>query len=456
MSDANEPDKGKQADVAVDVDAARNEAREAEANRVRGISALTRKWGARLSDLDKKADEFIDQGRSFNDFQAHVMERLEEAGVARPAKPEDLNVGLSGKEKRDFSLVRLINYEAAVRKGEPVPEAGRFEKEVVTEAEKKAKEFGRHVRGVLIPEEVLIHQREMQKREVQVGGTNSSGELVATNLLAADFIELLRNATKVMGLGPTVLSGLVGNVAIPRQTGAASTYWVAESGAPTESDQSFDQVTMSPTTLAANTKYSRKTLLQSTPSIEGLVRSDLATVMGIELDRAAINGSGSSNQPTGILQTSGIGSVALGTDGGAPTWAKIIALVEALGKANALRGNLAFLGNAQVSATLRTTEKASGYPVYIQEALDELAGYRFGQSQNVPSDLTKGTGTALSALIFGNWSDLLIGEWGGLDMIVDPYSYSTQGGVQITIFRDVDIAVRHAASFAAITDMITN
>lgn len=471
MPNVNNPDGGTVTPT-VDVKAIEDEARKAESDRVRSIYGLAQKWGRRFDDLQPMAQEFVEQRRSVADFRDQLLARLEDAGDIRPAKPADLQVGLTDGERKDFSLVRLINYEAAVRKGEKAPSVGQFEHEVVEEASKIARQHGREVNGVIVPQEVLAGirmgdlpgmdtkqlQRALQLREVQVGGTG--GELVATNLLAQDFIELLRVRTPVMSLGPTHLPGLVGNIAIPRQSGAASTYWVAESVAPTESDQTFDQVSLTPKTNAANTKYSRKTLLQATPAIEGLVRADLAEVMGIALDLACINGSGTAGQPTGILNTTGVGSVVMTADtadGGAPAWADIVAFRTTLAKAYALRGNLAWLMNAEVEATLLTTPKVTGYPVFLLNDADQpLVGHKYARTENVPSNLTKGTGTGLSAMIFGNFRDLVIGEWGGLDMIVDPYSYSTQGGVQITIFRDVDVNVRHPESFAVANDIVTS
>ena len=177
--------------------------------------------------------------------------------------------------------------------------------------------------------------------------------------------------------------------------------------------------------------------------------------IAVGIDAVAINGGGS-NEPTGIMQTSGIGAVALGTNGAAPTWTSISALAKEVAIDNALKGNLAFLANPKVAHTLRTTAKvASTDSVMIQETRDSLMGYKFAETSNVPSNLTKGSGTDLSALIFGNFSDLIIGEWGGVDVLVDPYSLSTTGAVRVVVFADVDVAVRHVESFAAILDMIT-
>ena len=427
-------------------------ARTSELDRMRRINALAAKWGQRDTQIAEQAPKFIENGKSVEEFRDFVFERLEAVGAAVAAKPTP--IGLTTNEKRKFNLTRLINHLAEPN-DRKLREIAGFEVDVIEAAAKLPVPHGGERRGVHIPVDVLMLTPE-EKREIQTTGTG--GDLVATNLLAQDFIDILRINTQVMKLGPTVLPGLVGNVAIPAQTGAAAVYWVAESTAPTESDQVFAQVTLSPKTISANTKYSRKTLLQATPAIEGLVRTDLAKVMGIGVDLAAINGSGAAGQPTGILNVAGIGSVAIGANGGTPTWGSIVQLEEQLGNANALMGNLGFLTNSRVSSTLKQTAKiGSTYPVFLlEEPYNELLGYKFVVDNNIPNNLTKGTSAGVcSAMIFGNWSDLLIGEWGGFDMIVDPYSFSTQGGVQITVFQTLDIQVRHAVSFAADVDYTT-
>jgi HK97 family phage major capsid protein len=252
-----------------------------------------------------------------------------------------------------------------------------------------------------------------------------------------------------------MLTGLVGNIAIPRQTGGATAYWVAESGAPTESAQAFDQVTMSPKTVGAFSDISRKLLLQSSIDIESFVRRDLATVLGLAIDLAGINGSGASNQPTGVLNVSGIGSVAGGTNGLAPTFAHIVELETDVAVANADIGSLGYMTNAAVRGKLKTTEKASSTGQFVWEG-GELNGYRAKVSNQVPSNLTKGTSSGVcSAIIFGNWADLIIGMWGGLDLMVDPYTGSTAGTVRVVALQDVDVAVRHAESFSAMKDALT-
>jgi HK97 family phage major capsid protein len=252
-----------------------------------------------------------------------------------------------------------------------------------------------------------------------------------------------------------MLTGLQGNVAIPRQTGAGTAYWVAESSAPTESQQAFDQVTMSPKTVGAFTDISRKLLAQSSLDVEALVQQDLATVLGLAIQQAAINGTGASNQPSGLL-TLITPSVAGGTDGLAPTWAHIVELESDVSVANADIGTLSYLTNAKVRGKLKGTSKVSGQNGFVWEGGDTpLNGYRAAVTNGVPSNLTKGTGTNLSAIIYGNFADLLIGMWGTLDLMVDPYSLSTSGTVRVVALQDVDVAVRHAESFATMVDAIT-
>ena len=295
------------------------------------------------------------------------------------------------------------------------------------------------------------------QRDLLVGTATAGGHTVATNLLAQSFIDMLVNAMVVMTLGPTMLRDLNGNVAIPRQTGGATAFWVAENGAPTESQQAFDQVTLSPKTVGAFTDYSRQLLLQSSIDVEGFVRMDLARTLALAIDLAAINGSGASNQPRGVLNTSGIGSVAGGTNGAAPTWDNIVDLESAVANVNAALGNLAYLTNTKARGKLKRTQMFSGTNGIPVWALDNtLNGYRTAVSNQVPSNLVKGaSGAVCSAIVFGNWSDLLIGMWGGLDVLVDPYTGGSAGTVRVIALQSIDTTVRHPESFSAMVDALT-
>ncbi len=253
-----------------------------------------------------------------------------------------------------------------------------------------------------------------------------------------------------------MLDGLVGNVAIPSQSAGAATFWVTEGNAVTESEATFGQVTMSPKTVGMFTDYTRRTLLQATPAIEALVRADLAAGIAVEIDRAAIAGSGASGQPRGIINTAGIGSVAGGTNGAAPTYGNMVALEEAVSIANADMGNLSYLTNARMRAQLRLTQQfasTNGVPVWGGD--NRVMGYPAAVTNNVPSNLTKGTSSGVcSAIIFGNFADLMVGMWGGLDLILDTSTLATSGGRRLVALQDVDVAVRRAVSFAAMLDAL--
>jgi HK97 family phage major capsid protein len=380
-----------------------------------------------------------------------VSPRTGPASAIRTA--EDPAIGLTQREQRSYSFLRLLNAIANPNDRRAQDDA-KFELECSAEAQRKRDKTDQ--RGFTVPVDVM--RGHTMQRDLVVGTDTAGGHTVATDLLASSFIDLLRNAMALVPMGIRMMTDLNGNIAIPRATGGATAYWVAESGAPTESQQAFDQVPMTPKTVGAFTDISRKLLLQSSIDVEAFVRQDLATVLGLAIDQAGINGTGSSNQPRGILTTSGIGSVAGGTNGAAPTYEHIVNLETAVAVDNAAIGNLGYLTNTKVRGQLKKTQKfadTNGMPVF--EAGDTpLNGYRAGISNQVPSNLTKGTASGIaSAIIFGNWSDLMLGMWGGLDLMVDPYTNSTSGTVRIVALQDVDYAVRHPESFAAMLDALT-
>ncbi|WP_160122435.1 phage major capsid protein [Rhodovarius lipocyclicus] len=282
-------------------------------------------------------------------------------------------------------------------------------------------------------------------------GGGPGGTLIPTDYRPDLFIERLRNTTRVRGLGATVLSGLTGNVTIPRRKGSVTAGWVAENTALTASDPQFESIGLSPKHAGAIMEWSRNMTQQSSPDVEALARNDMAQVLAETLDGAAINGSGSGAQPRGILNTSGIGSVALGTNGGALTLDAVSDLMGQLDDANA--SGTGFLTNTKVVRAARKLKDGQDRPYGLSVVFQ---GSPPAVSNNVPSNLTKGTGTGLSPLIYGNWSDLLIGMWSELDILVNPYESTAyaKGNVQIRAMLTCDIAVRHPQSFAAITDII--
>ena len=314
---------------------------------------------------------------------------------------------------------------------------------------------GRRTQGFFVPE-----QGGWRKRAYVAGTASAGGNLIATDLLADSFIEALRDRLAVADLGATFISGLVGNVDIPKRTGSATAYWFGadNSDSVTESTGTIGHVSMTPKTVGALSKFSRLMDLQSTPDIEQLIRADFVALLADAIDAAAINGSGSSNQPLGILQTSGIGSVAGGTNGLAPTLDHLLDLKKEVAVDNADVASCGYLTNAKVESVLAKAKDSQNQyllsPYGTELGRSQIAGRRFEVSNNVPSDLTKGSGTNLSAVVFGNFADLLIGLYGTLEILVDPYTDFAKGTTGVRALQTIDIAVRHAESFAAMKDAI--
>jgi HK97 family phage major capsid protein len=297
--------------------------------------------------------------------------------------------------------------------------------------------------------------------EQRVGVLNTTtGTGGIPTVLDTTYIDLLRNRLVTRQAGATVMVDMQGLFSIPRQNQAGTMQWVAESGSPSTSNQTIDQVSFSPKTAAAYTDISRRLAEQINTDAEMFVRADLAAIVARGVDLAGLSGSGSSNQPTGVANTSGIGSVALGTNGLAPTWDMIVALETAVATANADMGALGYIANAKTRGKMKVTAKiGSTFPIYLwnSDSPDTpLNGYRALVSNQVRSTLTKGSSSGVcSELFFGNWSDLIMAFWSGMDVIVDPYTGSTSGTVRIVTLQDMDINVRHPESFAVCSDILT-
>ena len=349
-------------------------------------------------------------------------------------------------ECRTFSLTRAI----AAQLPNSTVDAGR-EREISQEL---ARRSGRTFSGIAVPMQVF--EERVNTTALPAGGPGSN--IIATDYKGELFIDRLRNAIKVRQLGATVLSNLVGNVDIPRLKGSITTGWVAENSAITASDAQFEKISLTPKHVGAIAEYSRNMLQQASPDIEQLLRRDMAMMLGEAVDLAAIAGSGASNQPVGILGTAGIGSVAIGTNGGPLVWSNVIDLIAAVENVNGVGSG--FFTNTKVTKTARKTLKTSADTASNMVMTDPnvLAGYALQASNLVPSTLTKGTSTGVcSALIFGNWSDLILGYWSELDVLVNPYESSaySKGNVQVRAMATMDVKVRQAASFAAIQDLTT-
>ena len=451
----------------------------AERARAREILAIGRQFD--VSDL---ADAAIDAGTSLDAFRQQVLSRMRDTGKIRVA--ESPEIGMSEAEIRQFSFCRAMLAAADPANAHRIApfemEASRAAQDKRGDSRDKIREAAMTIpvdvlsRGLVVPQDMARSAARMllsrvqrnagaygdMMRDLVVGTPTAGGNLVATELLAGSFIELLRNAMVLDRLGVTMLRDLNGNIAIPAQTGGATGYWVGENTAITsESQQTIGQVTLTPKTVGAYTDFSRRLLLQSSMDVEMFVRADLAATLAQMIQSAAINGAGGS-EPTGLLNTVGIGSVAGGANGLAPTYDHMVDLETAVSVANADVGNLAYLTNAKVRGKLRKTQEfasTNGKPVWTsgrERGVGEVLGYDAFVTNSVPSNLTKGTSNGVcSAIAYGNWSDMILGMWGGLDIMLDPYTGATAGTKRVVALQDLDVALRRVASFAAMKDALT-
>ena len=375
-------------------------------------------------DLAHKA---IAEGKSVEEFRGILLDNISNnTPLETPSE-----IGMTKEEVREFSLVRAIRAMANPSDRRAQEEAA-FEFECSAEA---ARQYGKDAQGIMLPAEVLSN---WGKRDADL--TDNAG-LVAEDYKGSDFIDILRNESSVMRAGATMLRGLQGNVVIPKKTATAAAGWIATEGGNSASDElEVGSVTMSPKVIGAHTDVTRLLLQQSSLDVENLIRDDLTKSIATAIDLGALAGSGSSGQPTGISNTSGINTTTFAAAN--PTWAEIVAMESAVANDNALTGSLSYICRPADFGTLKTTEKASGTAQFVVSPDNTMNGYNVIRSNQVTS----------GDFYFGNFADLLIGMYGGLDITVDAYSLSQSGGVRIVALQTVDTAVRHAVSFCKSSD----
>lgn len=402
--------------------------------------------------------QLIEDGSTIETARTLVLERIQQRPEQQPIAQPVAALGLTDKEQREYSVCRAILAQVDPTYRE---QAG-FERELSNEIAKKT---GRSTSGFYIPvRDLRVPWDKIQKRATYATGAAATGGVTVPTILdAASLIEYLRNRALCMQMGARMLSGLTGNLDIPRQTGITSTYWVGEGGSVSQSEATFDKITFTPKTVGVKSRMTRLMLLQSSIDIEAFVRQDIAQSIALEIDRTVINGSGSSNQPTGILVASGTTTVSLGTNGAAPTWDALVQAETAVASINADIGNLGFMSTPQVRGKLKRTLKnptATNSDWIWENGSDPLIGmvngYMMGITNQVPANLTKGTGTNLSAIIFGNWADVMIGEWGVLEILANQFGAGYDSGdIEVRALQTIDIQLRRAASFVKIVDAIT-
>lgn len=447
------------------IQSAADEALRGERARREAISRLGEIYAA-----EELAAQHNSEGTSVEDFRDILDAFIAERGgiIGGNNRPSGFNgngednfgrdTGLTSREANSFRFTRLL-LAMAEPQNSNVAEAAAFELEACRAARDIAERNGIKVRGFMIPAEVMRTQLEpmarlqaaaglmqarrlgrevMNVRALSAGGAGAGAELVATDLLSGNFIDVLRNALFVAQAGATVLADLEGNVAIPRKTSGSTAGWITPEGADAaESQPAFDQVPLTPRTVGAWLEVTRQLLLQSSIDVEAMVRLDLAAGIATTIDLAAHYGSGAAGQPTGIRNQTG---VLTPTDfvGATPTWAEVVAMESAVAVANALMGVPAYFLRPDMRGSLKTSEKATNTAQFIWGPGETLNGWpAYATSQITVGDV-----------FFGNYADALVGLWGGLDLISDPYTKSKSGTLTVVGHQSVDFAVRHPQSFA--------
>lgn len=415
-------------------------------------------------DEETRCDELLDQCDTYTEEiekrkkkgkREERLQQLEHRTNETPTDPprgpeprtSDPNDPVENPDSARFSVLRAIRLRAA---GKPLDG---YEAEYNQEVERRT---GREAQGFFLPTSLSVRARgqmhagpaNYEQRDLTM--TTGAGALQTHT--TTTMIELLRNRMFVFRLGAQVLTDMVGDFDIPKQTAGGTAYWVTEGNPPTESNQTIGQVAFSPSTVGAFTDYTRKFTKQTSVDAENFVRGDLMRVLALELDRVGLNGSGSGAEPEGILQNSSVPTVAIGTDGGAPTWATVVDMETEVSQDNADMGTLAYLTTAQAKGKLKQVAKDAGSGQFLWQG-GEMNGYPAFATQQLPANLTKGSGSNLSAAIFGDFAALIYSLWGAVDVLVDPYTASSAGTVRIVTLQDADLQLRHTEAFSKCVDI---
>ncbi|MFC3164129.1 phage major capsid protein [Ciceribacter thiooxidans] len=326
------------------------------------------------------------------------------------AKPD----ASANKELRSYSVGKAIREAAA-------GSLTGLEREQHDELSK-----GREVRGVMIPTAMILG-------ETRAMTTTTAADTVATSM--GGMIDRLRPVMAIQNLGATIISGLTGNLDLPKLTGGPSAYWVAEDGSTTASDSTFDKVSLSPKTVSGEMYLSRRLMLQNGVALENVLRGDLAFILAQALDGAAILGGGT-NQPSGIMDV--ITANATAETELTDIAADLIAALEM----DDVTGTTGFLTNPTIMAAARKIKDTTDRNIPVSEIFH---GERIVSSNQVKTI----TGTPdTNPLVFGAWSNLMVGYWSGIDILANPYTDASKGGLRLHAFLDADVAVRHPEAFA--------
>lgn len=427
-------------DTNINVQEVQTAARQSERERVSAIRAMCdqHQVGNDLAERLINEDATLDQareavlgqlGRTRKEFQG----RVHDDGAA--------SIGLTSAEVKRYSLMNVIRH-LADPSDRGLREAAAFELECSKAAESK---LGRAAKGIVMPWDVMA--APAQRAPQSVGTASSGGYVVDNQLLTGSFIDLVRNRSALLGLNVTTLTGLVGNVDIPKKTGNTTAYWVGEDVAVSETNITLGQLSMTPKSLGGYVDITRRLMLQQSMDVESMVRADLAESIALAIDYSGVYGTGGSSALLGIKNVTGVGTETLTSDAntnksiGGTTYyfgnfADYVNMETTVSVANLDVASMFYVGNAHVRGALKQTLRNANSEMMIWEN-NEVNGYGARVSNQLIG----------SNVLFGDFSQAIFGFWSGVDITVDPYTNSTKGTTRIVAFQDVDFGLRNPAAF---------
>ena len=408
------------------------------------ISAMVEKVKTLNTGKPENAEELKKALDSLDALQLELR-AASEAEAAEQVLAERKLSDLQKKAGRTFSIVKFIR-ELTSGKGLTGLEA-----EVAEMGAEEYRRMGLQPQGQVIPS-AFLRANAGQNDTTAADGGNLKEQMPAR------YVEVLKQKLAVAKLGATVITDLVGELPVITSAQIAAG-WLAEGGQGSVTKAAYAKATMTPHRNFVQVAFSKDLLRQTSFDVEADLMEKITDAHANLIEAAAINGSGSSNQPTGLLTALATASriIAMGTNGGAITWPKIVELETKVNAENAVRGKTGYLTNAKVIGEMKAAERTSTNGRYLLDGdFTKLNGHAIEMSNLVPSTLTKGSATSrCSAMIFGNWQDLYIGQWGGIDVVVDPFTRAAYADVVLTLNAWNDVLVAEPKSFAAIADITT-
>lgn len=358
--------------------------------------------------------------------------------------------------RRNYRLIKAI--QAVIAHRAPDGLEGEMQQEAANEARNSGGDIS--LTGNLhIPSIIMSPAQNdwdgAERRDITANTSATGGYTIQTNL--GKLIEFLYPRLAVLDMGATYFGNQQGHLSFPRNSGAAAASWAStENATGSETTPAFELLALTPKRLTAYTDISKQNIIQSNLPMENWVRKQLNMAVMQALDIAGINGAGSSGVPLGIMNTSGINDIDLGTDGGLLDWARIVEFETKCALENADMGALGYLTTPGVAGYLKGEKRDVAGNGFIWDGPNTNAvvnGYRAKVSNNVPKNLSKGAGTNLNAMIFGNWADLIIAQWGGVDLMVNPYTKGKDALIEMIIHSWYDLGVAHNKSFTVCNEI---